>query len=469
MKNAIAGYVLGMILTIVSCNAVSAQETPVIRLKSVSDRTVSDRLIGYNIVYAKNPDKVWESGVLAQGIKDTRPGFLRYPGGTVVTYFHWKNPTGNGWKDSWDPAYDPAENLDGSKFMDVDEYFELLKTTGAEPLMGVNITSGFVWNRLEEGIQEALDLMKYCKEKGVKVTYWYLGNEPYMHDCNGGAITVARYAEMVNAFAPRMKAFDPDIKLIVNWYATFRKRGNDYEELFRLAGKNFDAVDVHWYNMWGDASWEKWLSRTPNGVFTGDSYLSEIKWFRETAARCGYPDMKLASLEWNIGPGKRVKGGGMNPAKCAMVATEMMMQFMIGGLDMATMWPLFWEVGPFSKRPFFDRETGKLNPVSRILKIFGTYQGLQLVDMQQSGLGKNVLTLAVKDPESGRISLCILNKNGEPVDVKLMGACIKGASVKEITSFAMTKDLSGLDCKTSKGKGRLVTLQPYSVAFVTMF
>ncbi len=439
-------------------------------LTRVTDRTVSDRLIGYNVVYAKNPDKLWDSGVLVRGIRATNPGFLRYPGGTVVTYFHWKNPTGNGWEDSWDPTYDLRRNLDDSQFMDVDEYFELLKKTGAEPLMGINVNSGFVWNRLEEGIQEALDLMQYCKDKGVKVKYWYLGNEPYMHDCNGGEHTVAEYAEMINAFAPRMKAFDPDIRIVANWRQVFRKRDGQYEELFRLAGKNIDVIDVHWYCMWAKASWDLWLSKNPVGVDTGHSYMSEIEWFRETAARCGYPDMKLASLEWNVGPGRKAEGKSMNAAQCALVASEMMMQFIEGGLDMATMWPLFWDSDRYSKRPFFDRRTGRLNPVSDILKEFGGYQGLNLVDSEFAGLNERVRSVAVHDSQRGRTYVCLLNKNGNPLEIAFDGDAVRGCHVRKMSVFSMSDDLEQLEHKTSKSQTHdSIILEPYSLTFVAIY
>ena len=103
--------------------------------------TVSDRLLGFNIVYAKNPDSLWTSGVLTKAITDVNPGFLRYPGGTVNTYFHWEHPTGNGWEDLWDPAYDVSRDRPASEYMDIDEYIDLVKKTVAEPLVGININS----------------------------------------------------------------------------------------------------------------------------------------------------------------------------------------------------------------------------------------------------------------------------------------------------------------------------------------
>lgn len=428
--------------------------------------TVSDRLLGFNIVYAKNPDSLWTSGVLTKAITDVKPGFLRYPGGTVNTYFHWEHPTGNGWEDLWDPAYDVSRDRPASEYMDIDEYIDLVKKTGAEPLVGININSGFRWNRVEEGIQEALRLMKYCKDHGLDVKYWYMGNEPYMHDCNGGASTPAEYGEMINAFVPRMKEFDPDIKIIANWHATFRKHGSQYDELFAVAGKNIDVVDVHWYCMWGNASWKQWLSRTPCGVFTGDSYESEIGRFREIARKNGYPDVKLASLEWNVGPGKKSEGPRLTPDQSALIQSEMLIQFIRGGLDMATFWPLFWDT-EFGFRSFFDKKTGKPQPISEIMKIFGQFQGMDVMDFSLSGMQENIVAAVMRDKGNKGMHICILNKNDREVS---LGLDIDGGKKKAgIEDYHMSPDLRSLEHTPSyNSKTGNIRLKPYSLTFITL-
>lgn len=445
----------------------TASETKAVtvRLEGVGDRRVSDRLLGFNIVYAKNPDSLWRSGELVRGIRAVHPGFLRYPGGTVNTYFHWENPTGNGWEDAWDPQYDASRNRPPEEYMDIDEYIALVRKTGAEPLVGININSGFRWNRVEEGIDEALRLMKYCRDKGLRVKYWYMGNEPYMHDCNGGAVSPARYGEMINAFVPRMKAFDPEIKIIANWHATFRKHGGQYDELLSVAGRNIDVIDVHWYCMWGTASWNEWLAKTPCGVFTGDSYASEIGRFREIAERNGYPDLKLASLEWNVGPGKRTAGPPLKADQSALVQAEMMIQFMQGGLDMATFWPLFWD-SDFNARSFFDKKSEKLLPTSEIQKIFGTFQGAELVDCALTPAQDRMLCVAVRD-RRGAIRVCLLNKNGHDVTTTLAGP-LAGDRIW-VETFRMTDDLQRLEhLPMRKASGGAISLAPYSLTFLTV-
>lgn len=473
---------LGVVIGTVSALTAAAQRIPseaaearsgdaariTVRLDSVTDRTISDRLLGFNIVYAKNPDSLWRSGLLAKAIRDVRPGFLRYPGGTVNTYFHWEHPTGNGWADSWDPQYDPSQNRPPEEFMDIDEYIALVRETGAEPLVGININSGFRWNRVEEGVQEALRLMKYCRDKGFRVKYWFLGNEPFMHDCNGGAVSPAAYGEMINAFAPRMKAFDPDIRIVANWHATFRKHGGQYDELFAVAGRNIDVVDVHWYCMWGTASWDQWLAKTPCGVFLGDSYASEIERFREIAARNGVPHIRLASLEWNVGPGKKSAGPRLTAGQSALIQAEMMIQFMQGGLDMATFWPLFWD-SEFGFRSFFDKKTGRLQPTSEIMKIFGTFQGASLIAYSIHPGPQKMMGLAVRDARTGEVRLCILNKNDFPVETSVEGALTGRKDRVKVEEFRISADRQSLEHTPAyKEKAGNIRLAPFSLTFVTI-
>jgi hypothetical protein len=275
---------------------------------------------------------------------------------------------------------------------------------------------------------------------------------------------VAQYAAMINAFAPRLREFDPGIKLVANWHATFRKHGEQYDELFALAGEHIDVVDVHWYNMWGTASWDQWQAVTPNGVFTGDSYLSEIGRFREIAARNGYPDVKLASLEWNVGPRKNNAGPKPNPAQSALIQSEMMLQFMLGGLDMATFWPLFWE-SEFGFRSFFDKDTGAPRPNAGVFEQFGHYQGTELLECTPSSVPSKMLYLAARSDATGEIRVCVLNKNGHAVELTLED--LPSKAVGSYRAFALSGDLAELRRSRGEVDGGKTVVEPYSITFIS--
>lgn len=78
----LAGTVLGMAAVLPGSWRATAQAPAeavgdaariTVRLDRISERTVSDRLLGFNIVYAKNPDSLWRSGVLEKAIRGCPP------------------------------------------------------------------------------------------------------------------------------------------------------------------------------------------------------------------------------------------------------------------------------------------------------------------------------------------------------------------------------------------------------------
>jgi len=441
------------------CLCVGGQQVK-IEIGQPSGQKISERLMGFNIVYCIGHDSDWATGKLQKEIKSLNPGFLRWPGGTVCTYSHWDNLTGVGWEDSWKPGY-ATPNAPASDFVDIDEYIDILKNSGAEPLVGININSGFLYNRVDDGIKEALALMKYCKDKGLKVTYWYMGNEPYQPDCNGGANTPEQYAEKINTFAGPMRKFDPSIKLVANWRSSFEREKENYRKLFELAGKNIDVIDIHNYWSWANTSWDMWKEKTPIGVWTGQSYMSEIATFRKMMAEFGYPNTELATLEWNVGPSRDAPKSRLNPAEAALVQTEMLMQFMMGGMDFATFWPLFWKETS-SWRSYYDLKTQEVQPLAAIFKVLGSFGGGELLKCK--GENDKFLYMALRD-KTGATRICALNKNDLPINVSFSG--LPAGKISENIQFTVSGKVLNEGKATTTGN-LSVKFAPNSVTVLTI-
>lgn len=394
---------------------------------------ISDKLIGFNLIYPHEKDYIWKDGKLAGYLEDMQVAFLRYPGGTVCSYYHWNALTGEGWKDSWDPDR-PVTPKAPSEFMEIDEYIALVRKTGATPLVGINMSSGWRWNRQDEGLKEALALMQYCKDQNFHVEYWYLDNEPYMHDSNGGSKTPEQYAALINAYVPVMKAFDPNVKIVANWNSGFKNKRSEFEALIKLAGKNIDIMDVHWYWSWNDASWKRWLEKTPMVQWTGFTYDQDIEYFREMKKELGYPNMKLASFEWNTGSPKE----DITPARMALIQIEMMMQFIRGGLDMAIMWPIHWPDVNAKKRSLYNEQTSEINPVYHLFKFFGNMQGGKYFHTQLIKPNDNMVSFAVQDASSKIYRFCVLNKNSEDVMTEIKLDKLPGMKIKEAMVYSVS-------------------------------
>jgi alpha-L-arabinofuranosidase len=439
-----------------------------IKLKKGLSTPVSSHILGFNIVYAYESDNIWKDGNMAGYLKDVNASLLRYPGGTVSSFYHWDKPTGEGWKDSWDTVSHviPKNKAD---FMDIDEYISLALKTNATPLLGINMSSGRRWNRQADGINEALALMKYCKDKKFNVKYWFLDNEPYQPDSNGGGKSIEEYAALINAYSSAMKKYDPEIKIIVNWNSAFKNRVEDYKKLLAIAGKNIDIIDVHWYWSWSNPTFSKWISKTPMEVWSGGSYISEIKFFRQMVKDCGFPGIKLASLEWNVGP---IKSNQLTPEQCALMQSEMLMQFMEGGLDMATFWPLHGSGTAVAARSFVNRKGFTPHPVFDIFKFLGKFQGCNLFDYEVIRAQSNVMILVATEPVEGTIRVCFLNKNTENVRVDIETDILKKMKSAESGKFILTdmgkgsKLLSDTPLKYS-GKGISFEAPSTSITMLT--
>lgn len=480
MKVYIDIHIILFIVALFSCSSKNTTEgndpilhgndyvTAKITIDKSDKHAISSDLFGYNIVYAETPDRAWNNGVIENFTKETKTSFIRYPGGTVVTYWHWKEPTGNGWDDIWNPEYNMSSKP-SSDFMDIDEYISLVNKFKINPLIGININSGYKYNRLNESVNEALDLMNYCKDKGLNVEYWYLGNEPYRPDCNGGPLTVEQYADLINIFANAMRKNNPSVKLIANWHSNFTQQEKDYIKLLKLAGQNIDIFDVHHYWNWSTASLDGWLKKTPIGLWTGQSYIEDIKKFREIAQKNGYPDIKLATLEWNAGPGKESEER-LNVSQNAFVQCEMMMQFMLGGMDIATFWPLFWRSGQFNERGIYNIDSGKLNPNSLLLKELSQFSSTQSLGTAIEGKKDNLLYLCVEDPDAKSLKGCILNKNGEPINIKIVESGITSNKPYSVRQYTLENSNSliqeNITAKSElKSKELIFNILPYSIVF----
>ncbi|MES2276729.1 MAG: hypothetical protein V4592_11955 [Bacteroidota bacterium] len=368
---------------------------------------VSPNIMGFNIVYCYEGDAAWQAGKgkVPVMLKTVGARQLRYPGGTVVTKFHWEKPTGQGWSDSWAPDYNAAKNTDAATFMDLDEYLGVVKNQKTEPLVGINMGSGMKYNRVQDGVDEAIRLMKHCIASGVKVKYYYLDNEPYQKDANF-TFTAEQYAESVNTYANAMRKIDPDIKIIVN---THPNSDMYTKALLTIAGKNIDLVDVHMYWKFKNATFENWEKEglmKHRGIAT---YSQQRGIFEKIFADAGYPNIKMVVLEWNIGP----PGDGHTPPteeQAALMVSEQFTQYIQSGLFMSCFWPLSWpQKADWSSRALMkQKEDYKPNKMYDMFTQYTNVLGQQKVS--SSGTMQNVINLAVKSTDGKTMWVYLINK-----------------------------------------------------------
>ena len=212
---------------------------------AVKKHTISPMIQGHGLIYSLENDAIYADGEMAQLYKDVGAGYLRYPGGAVTTMYHWNDLCGQGWIDSWNGTYNRQNDAPPADYMDLDEYMLLCYASDVEPMLGINMSSGRNYNRQEDGLNEAVALLKYCAEKDFELKYIYLDNENHYKDW-----PVAEYANQINYYADSIKKYAPNAKLIANWTDKIQTNVGAFTTLVNTAGHNFDYIDIHWYWKW---------------------------------------------------------------------------------------------------------------------------------------------------------------------------------------------------------------------------
>ena len=235
-------------------------------------------------------------------IKRLKPPLIRWPGGNMVSGYHWMDGIGN--QDKRMPRWERAWNLWEWNDLGTDEYMAFCRKVGTEPYICVNAGEG--------NADEAAHWVEYCNgskdtpygklraanghPEPYRVKYWSIGNEMY-GDWQLGHLTADRYALKSIEFAKAMKAVDPTIKLIGvgvptdNWgdwnRIVARTAGSyyDYLALHDYRGLSiFDSREFNYLNIVGSSRWLE-------GV------LAETSRIVDEAAGKRLP---LAFDEWNV-------------------------------------------------------------------------------------------------------------------------------------------------------------------------
>ncbi|MEJ2079338.1 MAG: alpha-L-arabinofuranosidase C-terminal domain-containing protein [Acidobacteriota bacterium] len=230
---------------------------------------------------------------LLKALQDLKPPFIRWPGGSFASFYRWKDGIGP----RVSRKYRPNElwgNYSDYNGFGVDEFMELCRQLGAEPLICLSATS-----TKPEEIQNAMDWVHYVNdppttEWGRKrahnghpepyhVRYFQIDNEPMNH-----GLTPDQYAEIVNVFGSRLRKIAPNAQIV----ACGQKRSNDMEwseKVIDEAGDNFDILGCHNYE-YEPENFETGLRRIQD-------YLVKL---REYVRASAHPGIKIAVLEWSL-------------------------------------------------------------------------------------------------------------------------------------------------------------------------
>lgn len=369
-----AGLVVGLISPGLPVNAAEefrpVSQTELDKFYSEADRRVgvtvktaevlnrvNPAFLGVNMSYFLTTDEMWKKYGFNDKLRAGRIGALRYPGGHETGFLHWEHPGVNGYEDLWAPEeqhgtapyrgrfqttwVSPDKWATNESFMNFDEFMKVCTETGAEPIVGINLSSGRKYNRQKDGIDEALRWLRYCKEKNYAVKYWFLECEPW-HRENNYTFTEKEYSEDVLAYGRAIKKEFPDVKLIINPTGPDGYRHTEWlSGLIRETKEVVDYIDYHWYWEWNTGSFDMWRKQTPVGLSNaGVSYAEAVELVRKACAQAGAPNIGVVILEWNLAPSQQNQT--FSESLSALVQAEILMQYLESRVELTCLWPLIW-------------------------------------------------------------------------------------------------------------------------------
>ena len=166
-------------------------------------------LTGANALYWEERDTMRMQPDYLETLKKLHIQTMRFPGGEVANVYDWRTNTLTNPK-RWPYSKKASDAIDR---MDFNEFMQLQKRLGSEPLIVVNLANGFVTGDLEEAANIAAEWVRYANiEMGYGVKYWEIGNEAYLMQTLY-PLSAKEYAKAFNLFAKKMKAVDPNIEI----------------------------------------------------------------------------------------------------------------------------------------------------------------------------------------------------------------------------------------------------------------
>lgn len=230
---------------------------------------------------------------LFEALDGLHPSFIRWPGGSFASTYKWKEGIGPYESRGYHPNTYWGGYSDYFGF-GTDEFLSLCRRLKAEPLITLAAP-----NTSSEAIEYALNWIRYLNDPPTTewgrlraanghpspydVRYLQIDNEPM----NNG-FTAHGYAEIVNAFGPRIREVAPNAKIV----ACGQKRSNDMEwseTLIDLAGANFDILGCHNY--------EYEPENFESGVRRIHDYLAKLCDYVRVS---NHPKLEVAVLEWSL-------------------------------------------------------------------------------------------------------------------------------------------------------------------------
>ncbi|MCX6255760.1 MAG: hypothetical protein NTV31_14985 [Bacteroidia bacterium] len=458
-------FIVSFMLLLIPSGKGQSAKKPVVDVFVYPDSVlndVSDHPIGINLDYFMDddhylkPQRKTTDALKAMGIK-----YLRYPGGNKSDFYLFSKPP----YDKSEPtlARTGPEATGGRgkmlkdfkefKFdvLDFDEFISMCRETGAEPVVVVaadeylvDYPVGNLSSTRKQLIDNAIEWVRYSNiKKKYNVKYWMIGNESWGPENQNSDAEI--YARDVVDFSKAMKMVDPTIHIIPNgnsdqFWKTVLKIGSGYIDDICIS--NYPVYNYRaGYATYRDTL-QNLMGPVQNALKAVDKYASpdDKKKLRLIVAEYG-------PFDWG-GKWPFINNMGYNLANFEMTGDQLLEP----RIEFSCFWNTRWIDNDSDENSVFDAldKNGNFNANGLGLMIWGNFLGDNMVKTTSD---LHIRTFASFEPDGKKLYLYLINKSGQPIEIK---PDIKGYKIK---SISQVWELVGTGTDDTKPIWRQVTEQ----------
>ncbi len=339
---------------------------------------------------------------------------LKWPGGCMADDYDWRYGIGS--RDRRYGSVDQAWATWDENDVGTDEFIELCRLTGAEPVLGVNAGSGTP--------EMAAEWVEYCngspdtKWGGMRaanghpdpfdVRYWAVGNEQWGF-FERGYSGPDGYAERYLAFAEAMRRTDPSITLVAVGHP-----GEFSRIVLERCAPHLDMLQIHFYTpeIEEDVANPAAASRKITSAQAFDELFTRIS--EDIAAVDGASHVRVCLDEWGWARGGHAgamfTAAAMNAMHRAAPLVALAARAAVINVD-----------GVLSRRGEDVRRT----PLYDVYRLYGLgHQPFAVATELEDDAGRLDVS-CIFDPSTGGLTVYVVNNGGEPTAVAIEVAALK--------------------------------------------
>jgi hypothetical protein len=405
---------------------------------------ITRRLYGMNIADSASSDYMPAAGPAFHAyLSALQPGVLRWPAGHRSQEYVWQRG---------------GEGQSGSFLLTpehVDAFIRLARSVSAEPLVAVNVKRGTV--------AAATDLLRYLNvEKGYRVKYLQIGNEPDLGDSmttgpEAYADQLVRLVDALHEIDPAVRIIGPELRTGAHVSGLHGTTDWMTPILARAAGR-IDGISWHHYPLDSGQtsprssavmSFEHLFQETaPDSRPAGMSFVDEIMPALDRLRAAHAPDASVWVTELAEDRGPAGGAGISDTLGGALWVGDVLGRYGEHGPGAVLRW--LFKGSPVHRYGLLD-ENDAPRPAYGAYWLYARHFGDRFVDVATSSIA-DVAAHAAERPDGG-LSLVLVNKRTEPRRVRVNLEAFAPCSGEELTLTG-----AGLDATSFTINGQAMTI-----------